>query len=171
AAAVWVAAMLCRHAGVSPAIASPAFSTTQPGELVVAFVTADGPSAANAQTISGVTGAGLTWRLRQRTNAQAGTSEIWTAAASTVLSNVTVAATHGGNFMGSITVASFIGADTTTDGAVGTASAATGAPSGSLTTRKAGSWVWGVGNDWDRAQARTVGTGQTKVDEYLATVG
>jgi hypothetical protein len=171
AAALSVDAMVSSHAGVSTAITSPAFSTTQPGELVVAFVTADGPLAANGQTISGVTGGGLTWRLRQRTNAQAGTSEIWTAVASSVLSNVTVRATHSGNFMGSMTVASFIGADTTTDGAVGTANATTGAPSASLTTTKAGSWVWGVGNDWDRAQARTVGSGQTKVDEYLASVG
>jgi hypothetical protein len=40
-----------------------------------------------------------------------------------------------------------------------------------LTTTGAGSWVWGVGNDWDRAVARVVGAGQTKVDEYLASVG
>ena len=32
-----------------------------------------------------------------------------------------------------------------------------GAPSVSLTTTRAGSWVWGVGNDWDAATERTVG--------------
>ena len=31
--------------------------------------------------------------------------------------------------------------------------------------------VWGVGNDWDKATARTIGSGQTMVDQYLASVG
>jgi hypothetical protein len=31
--------------------------------------------------------------------------------------------------------------------------------------------VWGVGNDYDRAFARTVGAGQTKVDEFLSPSG
>jgi chitodextrinase len=31
--------------------------------------------------------------------------------------------------------------------------------------------VWGVGNDWDQAAARTVGGGQTLFDQYLASVG
>jgi hypothetical protein len=31
--------------------------------------------------------------------------------------------------------------------------------------------VWGVGEDWDKALARTVGAGQTKIDEYLAPSG
>ena len=51
------------------------------------------------------------------------------------------------------------------------ASGATGAPSVSLTTSRAGSWVWGVGDDWDSATERTVGSGQTKVDEFLASAG
>ncbi len=65
----------------------------------------------------------------------------------------------------------FTGADQVVDGSTAAASAATGAPSVSLTTTRAGSWVWGVGNDWDRATARTVGPSQTKVDEFLASVG
>ena len=39
-------------------VTSPAFSTVQAGELLVAFVTADGP--ASAQSFSSVTGGGLT---------------------------------------------------------------------------------------------------------------
>jgi hypothetical protein len=31
--------------------------------------------------------------------------------------------------------------------------------------------VWGVGNDYDNAVARTVGTNQTKADEFLAATG
>ena len=54
---------------------------------------------------SGVSGGGLTWRLRQRTNTQAGTSEIWTAVAAAPLSNATITATRSsGSWVGSITV-------------------------------------------------------------------
>jgi hypothetical protein len=68
-------------------------------------------------------------------------------------------------------VVAFTGASLTSSGATGGGAAATGAPTASLTTTRAGSWVWAVGNDWDNAIARTVGAGQTKVDEYLAPVG
>ena len=52
------------------------------------------------------------------------------------------------------------------------ASGASGAQSVSLTTSAAGSLVYGVGNDWDRAQARTMGSGQTMVHQWVnATVG
>ena len=81
-------------------------------------------------------------------------------------------ATRGnGSYASSITVVALTGADLLADGATGGGGAATGAPSVSLTTTRAGSWVWGVGNDWDKATARTVGAGQTKVDEFLASVG
>jgi PASTA domain-containing protein len=44
-----------------------------------------------------------------------------------------------------------------------------GAPSVSLTTAAAGSVVYAVGNDWDRAVARTLPAGQTKVHEFVDT--
>ena len=151
-------------------VTSPAFTTSAPGELLMAFVSADGP-ASPTQTITSVTGGGLTWRLRQRTNAQRGTAEIWQAVAPNVLSSATVTATHAGSYQAAITVATFTGASLTVDGATRGASAASGAPGASLSTLRAGSWVWGVGNDWDDALARAVGAGQTKVDEYLASTG
>ncbi|HSX00856.1 MAG TPA: Ig-like domain-containing protein, partial [Candidatus Saccharimonas sp.] len=150
-------------------VTSPAFTTSQGGELLVAFLATDGPG--TAQTFSSVTGGGLTWRLRQRTNAQRGTAEIWQAVAPSVVTNATVKGTHSGSYNASITVATFIGADITADGATIGANAATGAPSATLSTTRAGSWVWGVGNDYDQAIARTVGPTQTKVDEYLAASG
>src|SRR5919205_1714268 len=69
----------------STSVTSPAFSTSQAGELLVAFVASDGPSTTGAQTFSTVTGGGLTWRLRQRANPQNGTSELWQAVAPSVL--------------------------------------------------------------------------------------
>lgn len=150
-------------------VTSPAFSTAQAGELLVAFAAADGPSP-GAQAISTITGGGLTWQLARRTNTQAGTAEIWTATAPAVLKNATVKASYSGSYMGSLTVAAFSGAKTTI-GATGTANSRTGAPSATLASTQAGSWVWGVGNDWDGGTARTPGAGQTKVDEYLASAG
>jgi chitodextrinase len=148
-------------------ITSPALTTAQAGELLVAFVASDGPKNTGGESFSTVTGSGLTWTLRKRVNTAYGTSEIWTATAPTVLTNATVTATRAsGSYVGSITVAAFANA---TLGAVGGASATTGAPSAGLTATKTGSLVWGVGNDWDAATARTVSSGQTLADQYLAT--
>jgi hypothetical protein len=155
----------------SRTVVSPAFTTSQPAELLVAFVSADGPAATGSQQFTSVTGGGLTWRLRQRTNVQYGTAEIWQAVSSGILTNARVTATHSGSYPASITVATFTGADTSTDGAVVGANGPTGAPTASLTTTRTGSWIWGVGNDWSRATPRTVGSGQTKVDEFLASAG
>jgi hypothetical protein len=172
-AAVAVDKTVTTHqASGSASITSPAFSTASPGELLLAFVTSDGPSAGGSQSFSKVTGGGLAWRLRRRANAQAGTAEIWAANAPAALTSATVTATRGvSGYGGSITVVAFTGADQVVDGPTAAASAATGAPSVSLSTTRSGSLVWGVGNDWDRAVARTVGAGQTKVDEFLASVG
>lgn len=153
-------------------ITSPTLTTTDSNELLVAFIASDGPNSSNSQSISAVTTSGLTWTLRKRVNAQAGTSEIWTAVAASPLTNATVRASRSnGSWLGSITVVAFKGANTSVFGAVGGSSASSGAPSTSLVTTAPGSWVWAVGNDWDSATSRTVGTGQTKVDEYLASVG
>src|SRR4051794_13682005 len=53
------------------------FSTNSPNELLLAFIATDGQSA--GVTVPGVSGAGLTWVLVQRTNTQLGTAEIWRA--------------------------------------------------------------------------------------------
>jgi chitodextrinase len=156
----------------SRTIVSPAFTTTASNELLLAFVSSDGPTASGAQTFATVTGGGVTWQLRRRANAQYGTSEIWQAVAPSPLTAAKVTATRlTGSYQGSLTVVSFIGADTTSPGASNGASAASGAPSVSLTTTRPGAWVWGVGSDWDKATARTVGANQTKVSEYLAPAG
>ena len=153
-------------------VVSPALTTSAPNELLVAFIGSSGPTASGGASFSGVTGGGVAWTLRRRTNVQYGTSEIWTAVAPQPLSAQKITATRlTGSYNGSISVAAFTGADTSALGATGTGNASTGAPAAALTTTRAGSWVWGVGNDWDRAAARTVGAGQTKVAEYLASAG
>jgi len=128
-------------------------------------------------TVSGVTGGGLTWVLVKRTNAQPGDAEIWRAFAPAVLNNATVTANLSQNVVSSITVVTFTGADpsgTNGSGAIGATgggSGASGAPTASLVTTRNNSWIFGVGTDWDAAVARTLGTGQSLVHQFLTNVG
>ena len=157
-------------------VTSPAFSTAVPNELLLAFISADSGFAGGI-TVSSVTGGGLTWALVKRTNTQPGGAEIWRAFAATTLSNVTVTANLSQNVVSSITVVAFTGADTTGTngsgaiGATGGGSFAAGAPTASLVTTRNNSWVFGVGTDWDRAVARTIGANQTMVHQFLSNVG
>ena len=144
-----------------------AFSIATPGDLLVAFAASDGPAAANAQSLT-IAGAGLTWTRVQRSATQFGVAEIWTARATTALTNVTVSSTQASaGVHQSLTVLAFSGVGGV--GASSTAGASSGAPSISLTTTAAGSVVYAVGNDWDRAVARTLGANQTKVHEFVDT--
>ena len=154
-------------------ITSPTFSTNGASELLVAFVGADDRTAGN--TVSGVTGGGLTWTLVRRTNTQRGDSEIWRAFSASTLSGASVTATLTQGAAASLTVVSFAGVDTTGTngsgavGATGSGSAATGAPTASLVSTRANSFVFGVGLDWDAGPARTLGANQTMVHQYAAT--
>jgi len=157
-------------------VTSPSFSTTSGNELLLAFISGDYLSGANT-TVTGIAGAGLTWTLVVRTNGQSGTAEIWRAFSSAPLSNVSVTATLSQSVVSSISVMTFVGADpsgTNGSGAIGaTASknAKTGAPTASLVTTRNNSWVFGVGTDYDAPIARTPGTGQSLVHQYLTPPG
>src|SRR6185503_11791453 len=125
-------------------------------------IATDYKSGANT-TVRSVAGAGLTWALAVRSNGQSGTSEIWRAFAGAPLSSTVITATMSQSVVSSITVMSFTGVDTTGtngSGAIGATankSAVTGAPSATLVTTRNNSWVFGVGNDFDNAIARTPG--------------
>ena len=157
-------------------IATPAFSTTQGNELLLAFVSADNVSAAST-TVTGMAGGGLTWQLVQRANVQRGTAEIWRAFASSALSGATATATLSQSVSASITVITFKGVNTSGTngsgaiGAIGSGNASSGAPTATLTTTVKNSLIVGVGTDWDNQTARAVGPGQTLVHQYLSTAG
>jgi hypothetical protein len=145
---------------------TPAFSTVTSGDLLIAFVSYDGPLGA-AQTAT-VSGAGLTWTMVQRSNTQAGTSEIWTARPAGTLTNATVQAVPGASgFHGSMTVVAFTNA--VGIGVVGRTGAPTGAPDIFLPGVSAGNWVFAVGNDWDRAVSRMPVSGQVLVHQRVDT--
>jgi hypothetical protein len=157
--------LVVRHA--KGTLASPALTTPTAGDALLAFVAFDGPNAAAAQSAT-VTGAGLTWTLVKRSNSQAGTSEIWSAKAVGTLTNQTVTATPlRSGFDGSLTVIAYRNASGT--GVAGASGAASGAPDIYLPGVATASWVFAVGNDWDRAVARTPVAGQQLQDQWIDT--
>jgi Concanavalin A-like lectin/glucanases superfamily/Domain of unknown function (DUF1929)/Bacterial Ig domain/Kelch motif len=160
----------------STTMTTPAFSTAAGNELLLAFISTDYMSGTNT-TVTSVTGAGLTWVLVVRTNAQRGTSEIWRAFSPSLLTGVSVTATTSQNVVSSLTVMTFTGADVSGTngsgaiGAIGSGSGSSGAPAATLVTTRANSLVFGVGNDYDNAIARTPATGQSIVRQYLPSIG
>ena len=159
----------------STTLTSAAFSTKSGNELLLAFIATDAKS--SGIIVTGVSGASVNWALVRRANSQLGTSEIWRAFSPGIVSAATVTATLSQSVAASITVVSFSGVDTTGtngSGAIGNTngnSVSSGAPTVSVTTTRNGSWVFGVGNDWDKATARTPGANQSLVHQYLAPVG
>jgi hypothetical protein len=153
--------------GTGTRVTAP-FTTAGPDEVLVAFVSSQGPNSAVRQSAT-VSGAGLAWTLVRRANAQFGTAEIWTATADSQLVNATVTAaqTVTANYEQQLVVVAFRGA-----AGVGAAVAGSGndtAPSVSLTTTVAGSSVFGVGFDGDRNVSRTLGSGQILIRQLLDT--
>ena len=152
----------------SATVTTPAFSTVAANELLIAFIATDSVGSKN-NTVTSVAGGGLTWVRVARANQQLGTSEVWSANATARLSNASVTATLAQAVASSITLISFAGASST--GAIAVAGSRSGAPSASLVTTRNNSWVFGVGNDYDNAIARTPASGQSIVHQYLAPVG
>ncbi|MBV8551247.1 MAG: hypothetical protein JOY54_08090 [Acidobacteriaceae bacterium] len=159
-----------------PTISTSGFSTSQTNELLLAFITTDYLSGTNT-TVTNVSGGGLTWAPVVRTNTQSGDAEIWRALSPSPLSNVKIMATLSQSVVASITVMSFSGIDTSGSngsgaiGAVVSSHAKSGAPTGTIVTTRNGSWVFGVGNDFDNAIARSPAAGQTIVHQLLTTTG
>jgi PASTA domain len=139
-------------------------TTTEPGDLLIAFVGAGGPNGQSAT----VSGAGLSWTLVKRANAQGGTAEIWSAIAPTKLSGALVTSTLAApGYDQALTVVPFAGSGGV--GASASASSGSGAPTVSLTTTKHSSLVYGVGTDPKHATARTLGPNQWMVHQFVDT--
>jgi len=146
-------------------IQTPTFSTTSfANEVLLAFVSSAGPASTPQQAT--ITGAGLDWRLLQRSNSQPGTAEIWAATTAIPLTNVSVQSQQSEpGFTQALTVVVTAGAQTF--GAVDGASAASGAPSLTLTTTAAGSWFYAVGVNGTTTSNSSItpGANQTMISE------
>lgn len=148
-------------------IRTPAFGTSVPGDVVVAFASSDGPRGAGQQALT-IGGAGLKWKLIRRANARSGDAEVWAATAPRKLREVHVTATQrSGGYGQYLTVVAFRGSSGI--GAAARASQSSGAPTVKLTATAGGSLSFAVGEDWDNAIARTLGGGQVLVGQWLDT--
>jgi IgGFc binding protein len=144
-------------------------STSTSGDLIVAYVAGDAPkSGGQKATVTG--GSGLTWTRAARANAQLGDAEVWYARATGTLTNAAITATEAiPGWDETITVIAYKNA--TGIGNVKTFGAASGAPTGTLTTSQDNSLVYAVGDDWLKSKARTPGPGQTVVHSATDSVG
>lgn len=144
---------------------APAVATDGDGELLLAFVSADGPDR-GSQRVSEVTGGGLSWKLVARDNRTGGTTEVWQAYTTKKITGLTVTATLTGAYDGLITVAVFDGAATKV-GATGTGAGRSGPAVADLTPKACGSVVWAVGHDWSGARDLRPVAGQSIVRSFI----
>ncbi|MGX7678095.1 Ig-like domain-containing protein [Jatrophihabitans sp. DSM 45814] len=147
-------------------LVSPELSTAHDGELVLAFVTADGPLFAN-QHVTAVSGAGLTWTRAARSTASWGTTEVWQAYAPKQLSDEAITARLAkSNFDGSITVAAFSDAAT----AIGASDSDSGfweSPRATVKPNSRNSLIWAAGHNWSSARPVTAAAGQSIVHQFV----
>ncbi len=149
-------------------LTSPKLTTASGGELILAFIEADGPYAPT-QKVTGVFGGGLTWTRAVRSNATWGTTEVWQAYATAPLTQVRVTARLAkAGYDGSITVAAFSGAASQV-GATAATSGVTGDPSATLTPTGCHSLVWAAGHDWTSDATPVAGPGQSLVNTFVDT--
>src|SRR5436305_819588 len=114
----------------------------------------------------------MTWTRAVRSNAQLGTAEVWWAFTPVVRSGMNVTARLNNSVAASLTVMAFTNAASSLVGAAAVAAnAASGAPSATLITTRADSYVIGVGTDWDAPRVMTPAAGQTIVNQFTPTVG
>ncbi len=136
-----------------------------PGELAVAYVSADGNSPDQAVLVAG---GGMTWTLVARSNAQLGDAEIWSATTTGTSFSVTAAPTQPG-LNTELTVVTYQGA--AGFGAATVNAAPTGAPTITLTPDTSGGLVSLVGFDWSNSVDRTLPSDESLLDQNTDALG
>jgi hypothetical protein len=171
--------------------------TSTANELIVAYVSADGPST-GGQTLSVTCTSSsggtcpVTFHKLASENAAKGDSEVWYADASSVISQsnpIFVTTTPGTDKctvqgkastcdvnMDVVTYENAITPGAAGAQGIGIGNSAendssSGAPTVSVTTSEPDSWVWAVGNDWANTKALTVGSNQTAIEVIDQTAG
>ena len=112
-----------------------------------------------------MTGSGLSWKLVERSNAATGDSEVWMARARKILTRGEVTSTLSNRgYDELLTVIAMDGVSAV--GSRARAAGGTGVPHVQLATSAATSLVFAVGNDADRAMARTRPSGWVPLDQW-----
>lgn len=170
----------------SPAMASSATSltittaafTTPTDVFLLALVGRNGINATDDDTGT-VSGAGLTWTLAGRKSqvgagqiaggtGQPGCAEVWWAYSASALTAQTVSDARGANGAQhhALQVMVLTGAETTWGGAIGATGANGALPSLATATTAANAWMFSVVSDWAATGTSTVGSGQTRINDY-----
>lgn len=157
---------------------SPTLTTTGLNELLVAFIAADNPGLicpSTPQTVTSVTSSpALTWTLAVQNHSQCGATAVFWAYSTTSFSG-TVAAHLAKSADSLMTVIAFTGAAAGAD-AIGNVKACNAppnsgaAPQCTLITTRTNSWVFAVGNDWDKSRTMVPGPNQILRHTYDAPV-
>jgi hypothetical protein len=146
-------------------VARVRLSTRAAGELLVAFVAANGP--ARGKQTSLMTGPSLSWTLVARADRSRGDAEVWTAVAPARLSRTAITARLvRRGYSEALTVIAFRPAARV--GAARTSSAPRGRPSVTLTTTGAISKVFAVGDDPASSTPRTPAPQQVLLQQVLS---
>ena len=171
-----IAATVTRNSSTQATTISSPLIAAAANTLLVAFVSTDAPDPCCAPNtvVNSVTNnnGAMTWTRAVRSNAQLGTAEVWWAFTPVVRSGMNVTARLNNSVAASLTVMAFTNAASSLVGAAAVAAnAASGAPSATLITTRADSYVIGVGTDWDAPRVMTPAAGQTIVNQFTPTVG
>lgn len=160
-------------------VSTPTFSSSSVDELLRAVFTSDGATATSkpSMIVTYVSGEGPILVAVARANTQFGDAETWRGFAPNAVVQITVATNMAQTVFDSIKVVSFSCVyATAVDGSgairfLVTAAAAKGEHSAGLTTTRFNSLVFGVGNDWGKAVARTAPSDQLRVQQFLSESG
>lgn len=152
---------------------SAAVTTAGPNELLVAFSGADIQAFSSGGTTISVAGGGLTWHPVVNANGtgtgngQFGMASVsWAYASSQVVAQAMTATLSAGTCACWIHVIAFKNASSSGIGASAIAGNTTGAPTKSVTTTAANSWVWGSVWDWSNNVTPVLGGSQTQRDIF-----
>lgn len=148
--------------GHSTTVASATGQATKAGSLLLFMVGTDAPT--NTNSLSSVSGGGLSWSLVGRQNAQGGDSEIWSAVSSSAQAAFTVTGVEANpNQAAQATLVEFSSSGGQPTVVAHNGASGTGAPSVTVTSA---AWQGAVGNDFCGSTARTASSGQTILDQY-----
>lgn len=147
-------------------------TTNYANELLIACSLSE----TGSNTVSSVSGGGLTWNKLGSISTQGGDLELWYALAASTIFRQTITFNWSGNVTGEALIFGIAGIDTTSGtgssafGATQTAnSAGSSTPSASLNTTRNNSWVFALENSSNSTAGNSSGTGQTVIKNHSST--
>jgi RHS repeat-associated protein len=162
-----VDAVLSAKAKNQGKLISPKLRTHSFHDLVLAFVSASGPSS-SIQRVTRVSGDGLHWTLLALSDGASGAAEVWQAHASRRLSGPVTVRLRDGGYPAEMTIAAFAGPAGASPSLVAhaTSQGHASAPSSRLTPA-AGTLLWAVGHSTGQKRAVTPEAGQRLVSQFF----